>query len=454
VRYNTSLIHRPLVSEFQDGRNHDIDGFFGAYAHDTPTIDFSGSAQYNTFQNPEIYVRSRAAVAAACPHMRFVDVPADMDAALRSLDTGKFPSCTSGVVGDGKDDDADGLATGVLDSTTAPVRMNDTIDRAMRPLNVFMRSHAKQSGIVFVVPFAMPLLHTFRCTREIFVRRLAQQRLLGLHQATPASALYARTSRRLRTSGCDGVVSGAGACAVNCFSLVPKLMNAVHPSQSFPLRCMRAMVDAETGAALAPAQSAAQRPDAVFSLVVHVRRGDIVGKGSKKWRNRFVSLSAYVSMIRRVVDMMGGERRVRVFVVSQGSPPDFRQLTSAFAAGVIELVLDTGRYTFGVDVMSTWQLMLDADVLITGISQFSLVAAALGHGIALVTPFLAPHHDLSDIPFTHAVDARHFVDVASPRERNLADAGLKAFEAEFRCRYREVLTLIDASVRSGNATSA
>lgn len=109
-----------------------------------------------------------------------------------------------------------------------------------------------------------------------------------------------------------------------------------------------------------------------INVAVHIRRGDITERGnSDRWKNN----QHYLQIIKDVKEKLGD--RVKVFIFSEGHPLEFQMFTREGC----ELVLG------GSDI-KTLDGFVNADILVTGHSTFSLLAVYLNKSTIIYTPCL------------------------------------------------------------------
>jgi len=117
-------------------------------------------------------------------------------------------------------------------------------------------------------------------------------------------------------------------------------------------------------------------PDA-FNIAVHVRRGDVSLEAAASNPNlalRWQSESYFETALEGVLDVIGRDRKVRIYLFSQGEPEDF----ASFARFPdLRLCLD-------MDARASFLHMCFANLLITSKSSFSYKPALLSGGIKVV----------------------------------------------------------------------
>jgi hypothetical protein len=109
-----------------------------------------------------------------------------------------------------------------------------------------------------------------------------------------------------------------------------------------------------------------------INIAVHIRRGDITERGNS---DRWKSNQHYLQIIKDVKEKLGD--RVKVFIFSEGHPLEFQMFTKEGC----ELVLG------GSDI-KTLDGFVNADILVTGHSTFSLLAVYLNKSTIIYTPCL------------------------------------------------------------------
>ncbi len=134
----------------------------------------------------------------------------------------------------------------------------------------------------------------------------------------------------------------------------------------------------------------------MLCVAAHVRRGD-VSAIDPETSHRSPDLVAIENAIKQVKDIaarLGVPTRIRIY--SQGGPAGLESLE---ALGC-ELHLDT-------PALSTFEALVDADVLLMGRSSFSFTAALLNEGVKVYDPF-----DRPAVPGWLVRDANGLVDAA------------------------------------------
>jgi hypothetical protein len=111
-----------------------------------------------------------------------------------------------------------------------------------------------------------------------------------------------------------------------------------------------------------------------INVALHIRRGDV----GTSMTNRFLELDYYVAIGRQLLSVLDADR-VGIFVVSQGLPTDFRNLTAALPGARLVLMGDA------VPVLHSY--LLHADVLVTSRSGYSHLAAEIGDAMVVAHPF-------------------------------------------------------------------
>jgi len=119
------------------------------------------------------------------------------------------------------------------------------------------------------------------------------------------------------------------------------------------------------------------RTNAILSVAVHLRRGDVEEYNS---HGRWAGIAGVVAVTRRVDDILTGRGIAhRISVFSEGDSGSFR----AFGEFGERAELYLNR-----DAIWTMRQMVEADVLIMGKGYFSYVAALISDGIRIYDPWL------------------------------------------------------------------
>ncbi|GAA0281619.1 hypothetical protein GCM10009127_23670 [Alteraurantiacibacter aestuarii] len=116
--------------------------------------------------------------------------------------------------------------------------------------------------------------------------------------------------------------------------------------------------------------------NAVFTVAMHVRRGD-VGPGRQDMWTDSESFSRTLASVRQALSQRGLAHRILIF--SQGKQEDFAE----FDGPDVEFHLDA-------DPFWTLEQMIDSDLLVMSKSSFSYVAAMLSDGLAVYEPCQIP----------------------------------------------------------------
>ncbi len=115
------------------------------------------------------------------------------------------------------------------------------------------------------------------------------------------------------------------------------------------------------------------RSDAVLTVGVHVRQGDVLLKNPQMW-TRMSDVATTIADVKSAVESAAVDYVIRIF--SDGKPEDFAELERAGA----ELFLNA-------DPIWTMSELIEADILVMAKSAFSYVAGLISDGIKLYEPF-------------------------------------------------------------------
>lgn len=117
----------------------------------------------------------------------------------------------------------------------------------------------------------------------------------------------------------------------------------------------------------------------VLSVAAHVRRGDVSATDPETAHRSpdLVAIETAIRQVKHVVTRLGIPARFRIY--SQGSRDDLE----AFEALGCELLLDA-------PALSTFDALVESDVLLMGRSSFSFTAALLNEGVKIYDPFDRP----------------------------------------------------------------
>jgi hypothetical protein len=116
------------------------------------------------------------------------------------------------------------------------------------------------------------------------------------------------------------------------------------------------------------------RRNELFTVGVHVRRGDVAGPDHFMWTDE-ISVAKTVSIVRSILE--ANRLKYHICVFSQGRADDLAALKPA-------------KFFLNVDAIWTIQELIEADVLIMSKGNFSYVAAVISDGIKLYDPWLLP----------------------------------------------------------------
>ena len=154
--------------------------------------------------------------------------------------------------------------------------------------------------------------------------------------------------------------------------------------------------------ALSPKPPTSYSPDCL-NVAIHIRRGDVTPQS--KYARRYVANDVYARMMRQML-AAAADRRVCFHVFSEGDP-------AAPERGFEDLAGIPGvRLHLNEDVFSTFQHLVQSDVLVLGISSFSFVAGLYHRGIALNFSGHNPQ-----LPTSLELDRRGRFDAAEFRRR-------------------------------------
>lgn len=109
-----------------------------------------------------------------------------------------------------------------------------------------------------------------------------------------------------------------------------------------------------------------------YNITIHIRRGD-VSPNSKKHGQiiRFLPLSYYKELIKNIHQNIPF-KNYKINIISEGSPRDFSELEN------INLILSECEF-------KSFHTMVESDLLITGLSTYSIIAAILNKN-KIITP--------------------------------------------------------------------
>ena len=113
------------------------------------------------------------------------------------------------------------------------------------------------------------------------------------------------------------------------------------------------------------------RRNEVFTVGVHIRRGDVAGSDHFMWTD-IITIARTVSIVRSILETHLLKYNICVF--SQGIADDF-------------VALKPAEFFLNADPLWTMQELIEADVLIMAKGTFSYVAAVLSDGIKLYDPW-------------------------------------------------------------------
>lgn len=118
--------------------------------------------------------------------------------------------------------------------------------------------------------------------------------------------------------------------------------------------------------------------DHYLNMAVHIRRGDIIAAENSDAavvQKRFISDDYYEEIVRRVYEVLGEEdrKRLKIYVFSQGNKEDYRGFEKY---GHVEYCLDK-------DAITSFLMMVRADILVTSRSSFSYKPALLNDGVRI-----------------------------------------------------------------------
>ncbi len=109
-----------------------------------------------------------------------------------------------------------------------------------------------------------------------------------------------------------------------------------------------------------------------ISVAVHIRRGDVT---QQRYPDRYLSNSFYAKVLDNLVGCIDVLYDIHVF--SEGNADEFREL---YHLPGIQFHLNT-------DVFRTFHAMVSADIFVTGVGSFSILAAHLSKGIIVTKPW-------------------------------------------------------------------
>jgi hypothetical protein len=125
----------------------------------------------------------------------------------------------------------------------------------------------------------------------------------------------------------------------------------------------------------------------VFNIAIHIRRGDIVqlkNEQSSTWKTRWLDNNYYVDILRQVLSLMGN-RRVKIYLFSQGEQSDFAEF-SEFKNLI---------FCLDMNAIDSFLHLASADLLISSKSSFSYKPALISKGIVICPIFW---HSYPDTP--------------------------------------------------------
>lgn len=107
------------------------------------------------------------------------------------------------------------------------------------------------------------------------------------------------------------------------------------------------------------------------TVAVHIRRGDVT---PSRYPDRYLSNGFYRKVLDQLVEALHSPN---INIFSEGTIEDFQELQD----------LPCVNFHLGTNVFETFHSMVSADVLLTGIGSFSILAAHLTKGVVVTKPW-------------------------------------------------------------------
>ena len=209
--------------------------------------------------------------------------------------------------------------------------------------------------------------------------------LLGLDPTPPTEAQYEQWRSQRRAKASDGSSKAEESPYSTLYALpdalsfchghpeaflpvIPRLRMAYFANDDKPSLCYEHCLPAAGGTTAQPL---------VFTVAVHIRRGDIVKKHSKHGEIERLVPCSHFSKVIQWMQNIGKVWSVAwdIHVYSQGSVEEFAEIDSA----AVTFHLDE-------DVFSTFHHLVSAQVLVMSRSDFSYAAGLLSQGTKLCPP--------------------------------------------------------------------
>jgi hypothetical protein len=102
-----------------------------------------------------------------------------------------------------------------------------------------------------------------------------------------------------------------------------------------------------------------------------MRRGDV---GPRSYPDRFLSNDFYKKVLTQITTKIP---EANIYIFSEGNESDFKEFFS----------LPNLNFQLGTNVFETFHAMCAADIFVTGVGSFSILAAHLSNGIIVTKPW-------------------------------------------------------------------
>jgi len=107
------------------------------------------------------------------------------------------------------------------------------------------------------------------------------------------------------------------------------------------------------------------------SVAVHIRRGDVT---AQRYPDRYLSNAFYRKVLDQLIDHL---HMPDIHIFSEGDIDDFKELHD----------IPTVHFHLGTNVFETFHAMVSADVFVTGVGSFSILAAHLTNNVIVTKPW-------------------------------------------------------------------
>ena len=108
-----------------------------------------------------------------------------------------------------------------------------------------------------------------------------------------------------------------------------------------------------------------------ISIAVHMRRGDVT---KQRYPDRYLSNDFYINVLTQLTDNINN---CEIHIFSEGDSDNFKSLMG----------LPNIKFHLSTDVFETFHAMVAADIFVTGIGSFSILAAHLSNGMIITKPW-------------------------------------------------------------------